>query len=547
MGLVDDLERAREDYERGDWTRALDTWSGLDPESLNAADLRAAAGSAFLLGRPTDAIDYYQRGFRLSHDTGDRAGAIRSAFHLAMIHATAGEPSLAAGWTARAAQLVEELGTRPGDEPVEGGYVAFLMMFRHLDAGAWAVAASHAAHVTELGRRHRDADLTALGLCSGGRIDIYTGRIADGLTGLDEAMAVVTAGEVSVEICGHVYCTAIEGCQEIAEFGRVAEWTTALHRWCSTLPGLVLFTGQCSVHRGQVMRSRGAFAPAVDEFERAIERYRLVGATPAAGLAEAERGDVLRELGDYAGADVAYQRAAELGYDPQPGLASLWLATGRSDAAVSAVRRLLAEHTDEEVTGCRLLPGTVQTLLAAGLVAEARAAAARLDRLADRLGTTAVQAMAASADGAVTLAGGDAAGALPYLRKAVRLWTRVDCPYEVARARVSIGRALAALGDRGSAETEFRAAATTFTALGAGPALLEVSQLLQPDAPPGGLTAREVQVLRLVAAGRSNAAIAAELVLSEKTVARHLSNIFGKLDVGSRTAAAAYAFENHLT
>jgi DNA-binding CsgD family transcriptional regulator len=541
MGFVDELVRAREDYERGDWVRALDTWSEVDRDTMDAADLRAAAVSAYLLGRIADAIDYLQRGFRLRQAAGDQRGAVWCAFHLSMIHATVGEPSLAAGWTSRAAQLAKGL----DDDAVEQGYVAFLLMFRHLGSAEWSTAGSFAARTAELGRQHHDQDLVALGLCSRGRIDIYSGRVGDGLSSIDEAMAVLTAGEVSPEICGHVYCTAIEGCQEIAEFGRVSEWTAALHRWCAAQPGLVTFTGQCSVHRGQVMRLHGAFAAALDEFEQATERYRLASALSAAGTAESERGDVLRILGEYDSADRAYQRAAELGCDPQPGLALLWLATERPAAAVGAVRRLLAEQPDP-VAGCRLLPGAIEVLLAAGLVDEAREAVAKLDDVASRLATTAVQAMAAYAAGAVELAAGDVSGSLPYFRKAAQLWTRVDSPYELARTRVLIGRALELLGDRGSAETEFRSALATFTALGAGPATSDTRRLLQPDALPGGLTTREIEVLRLVAAGRSNAEIAAELVLSEKTVARHLSNIFTKLEVGSLTAAAAFAFEHHL-
>ena len=154
--------------------------------------------------------------------------------------------------------------------------------------------------------------------------------------------------------------------------------------------------------------------------------------------------------------------------------------------------------------------------------------------------------MAAQASGAVELAGGDAAGALPYLRKAQQLWTRTESPYERARVQVLTGRALAALGDAQSSRRELEAARSAFRRLGARPAADEVSALLAPGAIPAGLTAREVEVLRLVASGRSNAQIATDLVLSEKTVARHLSNIFGKLDVGSRTAAAAYAFEHGL-
>ena len=540
MGVVDELLQAREEYERGDWARALDTWRDVDPDAMDAADAQAAAVSAYLLGRPTEAVGFYQRGYRLFEEAGGHDDAVRCAFHLAMIHADSGEPSLAAGWTARAAGIVGL-----GGDAVGRGYVAFLQMFAHLQQGDMPAAATCAAEVTAVGRREGDPDLVALGLCSAGRIAIYANRVAGGLALLDEAMAVLTAGEVSPAVAGNVYCTAIEGCQQIADFARVAEWTSALHRWCAALPGLVTFTGQCAVHRGQVMRLRGAWTDAVEEFERAVDRYRLAGSLAAAGLAESERGDVLRLLGDYAAADAAYQRSAELGYDPQPGLALLWLTTGRPNAAVGAVRRLLAERSGA-VQRCGLLPGAVDVLLAAATVEEARMAAVALEDVAAQLGTPAVQAMAAYAAGAVQLAGRDAAGSLPYLRNAAQTWSRIDSPYEVARTRVLVGRALTELGDAMSAQAELRSAEAAFRALGAAPALAPVQRLLSPGAAPAGLTAREVEVLRLVASGRSNAAIAAELVLSERTVARHLSNIFTKLDVGSRTAAAAYAFEHEL-
>lgn len=541
MGVLDELAQARANYERGDWVAALDTWSGVDRDALAGADLWPAAQAAHLLGRHHDAVDLLQRAFRLSVDQGDPAGAVRHAFFLSMILATCGEPALAAGWAARASALLAEL---PADA-VEHGYVAFLQMFAHVAAGEWLEAGSAAERAASYGRTHRDADLLALGLVSSGRVAIYSGRVSEGLARLDEAMAGVTAGEVIPVVLGNVYCTAIEGCQEIGDVDRMAEWTSALHRWCAAQPGLVGFTGQCSVHRGQIMRRRGAWRDALDEFETAIERYRLNGTPDAIGLAEAERGDVLALQGDYAAAEAAYERAGEHGHDPQPGLALLWLARGRRDAAAAAMRRLMTE-TRGPVGQCRVLPSAVEVLLAVGAVDEATKIAADLNRLAGEVRSVPVLAAAASASGAVELAAGDAAGALPYLRKARQLWARADNPFEVGRVRQLTGVALAALGDVESGRRELRHAQDVFTALGARPAAGEVARLLAPADLPAGLTAREVEVLRLVAAGRSNVQIAAELVLSEKTVARHLSNIFGKLRVGSRTAAAAYAFEHGL-
>ncbi len=510
-------------------------------EDQGAGDLREAAQTAYLTGRRDEAVELYQRAFRLCEDDGDPTGGVACAFHLSMIFGTSGEPALSSGWTTRAERLVDEL----GPESAEAGYVSFLQMYRHLAAADWGAAAEMAEATADAGRRHGDRDLVVLGLVASGRIAIYSGRAAEGLTRLDEAMAAVAAGEVSPEVFGNVYCISIEGCQEIGALDRVVEWTSALQRWCDSSPGLVAFTGQCSVHRGQVMRQQGAWAEALEEFTRAGERYRLAKTPDAIGQAEGERGDVLRLQGAYADAEVAYQRAGEHGFDPQPGLALLWLARGSHDAAAAAVRRLVAEAVNPPAQ-CRLLPAAVDVLLDVGAVDEARAVAADLDRLATAVGSAGLQTRSAYASGAVELAAGDASGALPYLRKARQLWTRLECPYETARVRVLIGRALAALGDDESARHELAGALSAFRDLGAAPDAETVAALLEPARLPAGLTAREVEVLRLVASGRSNPQIAADLTLSEKTVARHLSNIFTKLDVGSRTAAAAYAFEHGL-
>ncbi|WP_244930696.1 helix-turn-helix transcriptional regulator [Nocardioides sp. W7] len=541
MGVIDDLVQARTDYERGDWTAALDLWSDLQPDQMSADDLRDAALAAYLLGRREASVDFHQRAFSLYQQAGSGAGALSCCFHLAMIFGSGGEHALESGWTTRAERLLDDL----DDNAVEHGYVALLHLYRHLGTGNLPAATEAALAVVVVGRRHRDPDLLALGLSCQGRLAIYSGHLADGLALLDEAMAGAAAHELTPVIFGHVYCAAIEGCQEIADFGRVAEWTSALHRWCLAQPGLVAFTGQCSVHRGQLMRVHGAWPEALDEFASAIERYRLADAVAAMGLAECERGDVLRQRGEYDAAEAAYQRSSEHGYDPQPGLALLWLARGANDAALAAVRRLVAEVVDP-VAQCRLLPSAVDVLVSAGALEEARAVAARLDEVAAHVGTEALQACAAFASGTLELAVGDAAGALPYLRKARQLWTHAQSPYEIARVRLVTGRALSAVGDAESARQELEIARATFRELGATPAAAEVERLLRPAAHPAGLTDREVEVLSLVASGRSNTQIAAVLVLSEKTVARHLSNIFVKLEVGSRTAAAAYAFEHHL-
>ncbi len=544
MGVVEDLARARADFERGDWSAALGRWTRTDAADLAPADRAAAGTAAFLLGRPMEAVDRYERAQAAHLAASDAPGALRCMFHLVMMLAVAGETSRSAGWLATADRQLVGLGDA---DLVERGYLAFAHMFHHLGRGDPAAAAASAADAAESGRRFGDADLTALGLCGQGRIAIRGGRVTEGLALLDESMSVLLAGGHSPIVFGHVYCTAIEGCQQIAELGRVSEWTVGLQRWCSEHPELVPFTGQCSLHRGQLLTAHGAFRDAVAEFDAAIERYRAVGQRAAIGLVAYERGQALRILGEAEAAADGFRLAREHGFDPQPGLAQLWLGAGERDAAEHAARRLLAEARSP-VARVRTLPGAIAVLLACGDTAAARSAVDDLDALARDFGFDTLRAHAASASAAVELAAGDPAGALPYARKARELWSRLDDPYGAALARAAIGSALLALDDEESARTELEGASATLRALCAVPDAVAVERRLAPaaEALPGGLTAREGEVLRLVAAGRSNQQIAAELVISERTVARHLSNLFTKLGVGSRTAAAAYAYEHGL-
>ena len=540
MGVVE-VEQARADFERGDWPGAFEAWSAVGVDALALADLDRYATAAELLGRHDEAVIALQRAFVGSQDVDDVRTAVRCAFRLAMSSAAHGEGALSAGWVSRAEGLLAEI----AQDCAERGWVALLQMFRALAQGDLAEASRSADEAAEAGRRHHDRDLVAMALCAQGRMALYAGRVTEGRALLDEAMVRVIAGETTPVIAGHVYCTAIEGCQEISDFERVAEWTSALERWCAAQPGLLEFTGQCAVHRGQLMRLRGEWSLALEELEHATHRYEQAGTPDAAGLAAREAGDVLRLRGDYVAADRAYQRASDHGLDPQPGLALLWLAQGQEAAARAAVDRLLAEPGGP-VQRLAVLPAAIDVLLATGDADRARLVASELETLAAGFGGGWLEAMAAQASGAVELATGDAPGALPYLRKAQHLWARARDPFGQAWSCVLVGRALALIGDSASSRRELESARSTFQRLGARPAARMTDELLAPTSLPAGLTAREAEVLRLVATGRSNAQIAADLVLSEKTVARHLSNIFAKLDVSSRTAATAFAFEHQL-
>ena len=535
-----DLAGGRAAFAHRDWAdafRRLRSAGELGPE-----DTMALATAAFLVGEVDDAVRAWQHGYQERVRAGDGLGAVRCALWIGMVLSLRGEQAVAGGWAARAQRILE---TEPEDV-VERGYLLIHEFYAHLGRGDLARAEETGAEVVRIGRRFGDSDLVAQGLVSMGRIAIYLGRVREGLALLDEAMVGVSAGEVSPVFAGMVYCIVIEGCQELADISRMSSWTLALTRWCETQPGLVPFTGQCSLHRAQILRLHGAFDDALTEFSRAQHRaetgFRQSG---AAAAALRERGDLLRIRGRLADAETAYQHSVDLGFDPQPGLAMCWLARGRTVAAATAIRRLLTE-TQGPVQRSRLLPTAVEVLLAAGDLDEARRCAEELTEIGSAFGFAAPQAAAAYATAVVALAVGEITEALEAARTACRLWSGCDAPYEVARARVLLAQALRAVGDEESARAELSTARGVLIELGAAPAVSEVDQVLGRRL-PAGLTERELEVLRLVAEGRSNPDIARALVLSHKTVARHLSNIFTKLDVSSRTAAAAYAHEHGLT
>ena len=540
MGIVDELLRGREAFERRDWAQAVDHLSAVVPDRSDPDDLGALAIAEYLVGDDDASVRAWQGAFRLHIERGETVAAVRDAFWIGLVLNSTGKSTVGSGWVARATRLLED----HGDDVVERGYLMIHALYRHLHQGEFEAALQLAAEITDLGRRWGDQGLVAHGLCSQGRLLMFSGRVPDGLAHLDEAMVSVTTGELSPILAGMVYCTMIEGCQSVGDVGRMAEWTDALNRWCDAQPELVRFTGQCAVHRAQIMRSRGAYDLALEELALALVRYEASGLDPAAGLALYERGEVLRLRGEYDAATVAYDAAAAYGREPQPGLALLWAAKGRTAAAARVIRRLLTDGRDP-VSHSQLLPAAAEILLSAGDVEAAREVVDELERTALAYGCTALSARAAFARGAVEMADPEPGEALAALRRAAALWLELGATYDVARSRFLVGRLLRELGDEESATDELTAARRTFEELGALPARDQVDQLLQV-AFPDGLTAREVEVLRLVAAGHGNQQIAATLTLSEKTVARHLSNIFVKIDVTSRTAAAAYAFQHRL-
>lgn len=544
MDALDTLERGRESYGRRAWGDAYESLSLADRAApLGAEDLELLAISAFLIGRDDDYLRALDRAHHAHLDAGEGVRAARSAFWLGLRLLLRGEMGRATGWLARAQRLLE----REEHDCVERGYLLLPVAEQRLAAGDWEAAYATAAGAAEIGDRFREADLIACARHLQGRALMLQGRVEAGLGLLDEAMVAVTAGELSPLMTGLIYCSVIESCQQVYALGRAREWTSALAQWCAEQPEMVAFTGRCLVHRAEIMQLNGAWRDAIEEARRARERFsRGIDQQPT-GSALYQQAEVHRLRGEHAAAEEAYRSASRCGWDPQPGLALLRLAQGRTDAAVAAIRRVVRATTDR-LQRTRLLPAYVEIMLAVGDIQEARAACRELEEIAAGFGVGVLGAMAAHARGAVELAEGDAQAALGSLRRAWQVWHQVEAPYVAARVRVLVGLACRALGDDDGARLELDAARAVFERLGAAPDLARIDSLTQdaPSGRPHGLTPRELQVLRLVAAGKTNKAIAVELFLSEKTVDRHVSNIFTKLDVPSRAAATAYAYEHKL-
>jgi DNA-binding CsgD family transcriptional regulator len=544
MTAADVLDRGRESFARQAWADAYAQLSAADQESpLEPEDLERLATAAYLVGRDADSTDIWTRAHHELVRRGDVERAARCAFWLAFILLNKGELVRGGGWVARARRLLDD-GQR---DCVEQGYLLWGVAARSIFEGDSTSACATFARAVEIGERFGDQDLVTLARVGQSRALLWLGETAAGVALLDEVMVAVEAGEVSAIVAGDVYCSVIEGCQEIFDLGRAQAWTAALSRWCASQPELVAYRGQCLVHRAEIMALRGAWRDAMEEAERASERFLKGPDHPAAGAAFYQQAELYRLRGEFAKAEAAYRQASRWGREPQPGLSRLRLAQGQVGAAQAAIRRAADEATDR-VMRSNLLAAYVEIMLAAHDVAAARVAAEELSAMAGDLDAPLLGATAATAQGAVLLGEGDARAALQALRHAWTAWQELEAPYEAARVRVLVGLACRQLGDQEGSELELDAARGVFQQLDAVPDLARVQALSQTKAAKkaGGLTAREVQLLRLVAAGKTNRAIAAELVLSERTVDRHVSNIFAKLGVSSRAAATAYAYEHQL-
>jgi DNA-binding NarL/FixJ family response regulator len=537
--------RGRAAFARRAWPDAFESLTRADQAvPLGAEELELLATSAYMFGRDDEHIRALERAHHAHLDAGDTPRAVRCAYWIGHNLMLRGEMGPATGWFGRGQRLLE----REERDCAERGYLLIPVLVSHAIAGDHGAAYQTATEIAEIGTHFGDRDLIAIGVHEQGHALVRQGRFEEGLRLLDEVMVGVTAGELSPIVTGIIYCNTIGFWQSVYELRRAREWTEALTRWCEQQPDMVAHTGVCLVHRAEIMQLQGAWDAALEEAQRAGERFAEgVLNERVCGKAYYRQGEVHRLRGARSAAEESYREASRRGYEPQPGLALLRLAEGKGDAASSAIRRVLDEASQPRVRAA-LLPAYVEIMLAGGEVEDARSACGELETISGAHRSDMLRAMSAQARGALELAEGDPQTALVALREAWQAWQELEAPYEAARVRVLVGLGCRGVGDEDTAAWELAAARSVFAGLGAAPDAARVDSLTaSPQAAAAhGLTQRELQVLRFVARGATNRSIAAELVLSERTIDRHVSNIFAKLRVSSRAAATAWAYEHDL-
>jgi len=541
--MTDDrLDRGRAAFGRRAWSEAYDLLIGADHEApLSLDDLELAGFAARYSGQDEAATQVAMRIHRTALKDGDFARAAQMAYWIGMAFLQRGDETQGGGWLGRSVRLLEEHEL----DTVVWGYLAIPDGIRQVEADPSAALAAfdRAAGYAE---RFGDADLHAMAQLGRGRSMIGLGRVSDGVAVLDDAMVAVTSDELSPLVTGIIYCGSIEAFSEIFDLRRAQDWTQALTEWSERQPDRLPFRGRCMVYRSTLLRFHGEWSTAFDEVRRAEEWLLRPPPEPAVGEAYYEQAELHRLRGELTAAEAAYREARQWGRRTEPGMALLLLARGRGEAARTMIERALEEGPDD-VARVRLLPAVGAIALATGDSTRAAEAVALLIAALEARPAPLLAALVARLEGEIRLADGDAREALHRLRAAESIWYELDAPYDLACVRVAVGQALLALGDADSAALEFDAALRTFRELGAEPDIRRTERLAaRPVSLPGGLSGREAEVLGLVASGHTNRAIASALGISERTVDRHVSNIFVKLGVTSRAAATAFAVEHDI-
>ena len=522
-------DRARRAYAAHDWRAAADAFGAVAPDRLTADDLAEYADAVWWLGRIEDSLRLNVAACDAFVSDSRPAEAAGIAFRLGVFHMARGDQPQGMGWLSRSKRLLEGV----PECRVHGLLLSLTGMDANLMAGQPAVALEVARQIRDLGLRLNEPALVAVGVNGEGRALTMSGKVADGLALLDEAMVMVMEGRLDPFMTGVLYCHTIAACHEVGDVRRMTRWTDLAEEWLTTVPAEAVFGAMCAVHRAQLQLMRGEW-----------DRAESVAQGLAASL-DANRVDYaahawyvvgeVRRLRGQAGAAEAYREAHARGFDPQPGRALLQLADGDAQGAFASVRSAVAAAGPDPLRRAPLCAAMVEIAIAAAHLPDAVAAASELAQTASTYATSGLEAIAATARGTVLQAEGNVEEALPVLRDACRCWYELGSDYEAAGACVRLAEAYRALGDAASAHAELARAEAVYERLGARRSKREL---------PDGLSPREYEVLTLVADGRSNREIGAALFISDRTVARHLTNIYNKIGVTSRTQAARYAIDH---
>jgi ATP/maltotriose-dependent transcriptional regulator MalT len=536
---IDALSRARDDLARHDWQACYDVVTELSiaEPAAEAERLDLLADATWWLGQVEASIRARQGAHQVFESLGDNRRAGMCAVWLYQDHCLRARPAAASGWLQRARRALD------GDTNcVE--YGALLLREAEVVHGEGRLdhAAELADQARKLGRALASADLEAEALQTLGRALIDAGQTTVGFAQLDEAMLLAVEGQLGPYSTGKVYCSLISACEELGDLPRAAEWTEATMTWAAQHP-FAIFPGICRVHRAVVLERQGALEDAEREATRACAEL-LESHLPNTVTAYAEVGDIRRRLGDLERAEEAFARAEQLSGRACAGTALLCLAQGHLEEARRVISGCLSEQPPQQLSRARLLTAAVQIAVAADDLAGADAAVGELTSIAHRFDTPMLHAMAALTRGRLQLTQGDPTAAAT-LQTAAAQWQQLQVPYEVATARTLLGQAQREAGDEDASKESFARARALFERIGAhlDARSIESTRRIRR---PAGLTEREVEVLCLIADGRANKEIAAQLHLSAKTVSRHVTNIYNKIGVTSRAAATAFAFEHHL-
>ncbi len=535
------LDRGREFLRKQGWADAVVHLTAADAEDpLEPFDLVELAKASLLIGKDREGGEILARAHQAFLSRGETQLAARCAFWLGFNSLLGGNLAVASGWLSRSERLLDE-----HPDCVERGYLFLPVGYRYAHSGDGLKAYEAFLEAAKIGERFGDADLTVLARQGQGRALIRQGEIRRGVALLDEAMISVTAGEVSPLTAGGVYCSVLDACGEIFDLRRAQEWTSALENWCAAQPDIVPYRGHCRVRRAEILQLHGAWQDAIEEAQQACQKLSTPAPRPEAGSAFYRLAELYRLRGEFDAAEEAYREASRWQRAAQPGLALLRLAQGQAEAASAVIRRIMDE-VREYGSRARVLDAFVEIMVVVKDNAAARAGADELSAIAQRYDAQLLHAMSARANGMALLAEQDAKQSLSELRRSWEIWCELDAPYEAARTRVFMAQACGAIDDCDAASLELELACEVFKKLGATPDLsrtraISIKKTLKDESP---LTIREIEVLKLIASGKTNRAIATALNISEKTVARHVSNIFNKLNISSRAAATAFAYEN---